>query len=286
MRITVIGGTGFVGEYLIKDLSQSSQVEIKVLYRSTPPSEKIPKIEYLQMDGSENIEALKEVLDKTDCLVILARPNKVLVQNIIESNSKLRRIIYASTVLIYPDSPAKQDEDSDVLAANKYEQEKIDEEKMLIEFAKISGIKLTIARLTNVYGDIKNRALIHWILMSAAKDQVFKLNNQGKPVRDFIFVEDAAKYLELLVFLPQEKQIEIFNVCTGEGFSINQVIEKVEKISGKKLKTSMGDQTKEKESVIGDNKKIVMATGFKPKYNLESGLKKAYQNYLKTTYVS
>ena len=280
-RVTVIGGTGFVGDYLTKELSGIQNIQLKVLYRNTLPSEKISAVEYIKIDIEIDKDRFYEILSETDCLIILSRPNVKLIQSIVNSELKFKKIIYTSTLLIYPSSSNKQAEDAELIPASVYEKDKISEEKMLINFAESSGVKLTIARLTNVYGDVKNRAMIHWILKALVNDQDFKLNNQGTPVRDFIFVSDVAKYLTKLLFLKQDSAVEIFNVCTGQGFSINQVIEEAESIANKKLKIAKGDITQEKLSVIGDNSKIARATGFNPEFNLNSGLKKAYKNYLK-----
>lgn len=279
-RVTVIGGTGFVGDYLTEELSKTANIQLKIIYRNTPPSKYIPGVEYLKIDTETDYKNFHQALSKTDYLIILSRPNSKLIQSIIDSGLKFKRIVYASTVLVYPDSPSKQNESSDLIPASDYERNKISEEKMLVDFAENSGVKLTVARLTNVYGDVKNRALIHWILQALVKDKAFKLNNNGLPVRDFIFVRDAAKYLRLLTFLDQDLDVEIYNVCTGQGFSINQVIKKAEKVGGKKIKIQKGEVTEEKLSVIGDNRKVVKATGFKPEYTLDNGLREAYKNYL------
>lgn len=280
-RVTVLGGTGFVGDYLINTLSRNKRIKIKALYRKTPPLKKIAGVKYLKIDGAEDFIDFKRILKETDYLVILSRPNKNLIENVIKTGLKFKKILYASTLLIYPDSESKQDENSDLEPANEYEQDKIVEENLLSKFAKDSGNMLTIARLTNIYGDVKNRALVHWILSAAVNGTAFKLNNSGMPVRDFIFVEDVASCINKLLFINQENNVEIFNVCTGLGFSINHVVKEVEKVAGKKLNIQQGELTQEKLCVIGDNSKIVKATGFKPEYDLESGLKLAYKNYLK-----
>lgn len=280
--VTVIGGTGFVGDYLTEELSKIANIQIKIIYRSTLPSKHISGVEYLKIDTETHFKKFYEVLSKTDYLIILSRPNPKLIQSIIDSGLKFKKIVYASTILVYPNSPSKQNEASDLVPVNDYERNKINEEKMLIDFSENSGVKLTVARLTNVYGDVKNRALIHWILQALVKDKEFKLNNNGLPVRDFIFVRDAAKFLKLLTFLNQNSDVEIYNVCTGQGFNINQVIKKAEKVGGKKINIQRGEDTDEKLSVIGDNSKIVKATGFKPEYTLDIGLREAYKNYLIT----
>ncbi len=224
-RVTIIGGTGFIGDYLVKILAQKPELELKVTYRDTPPSNFYDNVEYRQIDAAFQFKKLKDILEQTDYLILLFRPNKKIIKNIVDTNIKFKRILYTSTILIYPDSQFKHNEGSKLMAVNKYEREKVEEEKMLSDFARRTGSSLTIARLTNVYGDTKNRALIHWILRALVTDSEFKLNNKGTPVRDFIFVSDVARYLEALIHVKQQSFVEIFNVFTGDGFSINQVIE-------------------------------------------------------------
>lgn len=280
-RVTIIGGTGFVGDYLVKRLIKNPELSLKIIYRKTLPTIVQKNVEYLKIDSALEPDKFKTVLEQTDYLIILSRPDKRLIQNIIQSGFKFKKVLYTSTILIYPNSNMRQFENAELVPANDYEKEKIEEEKMLCDYAKASGSKLIIARLTNVYGDIKNRALVHWIFKALINKSAFKLNNRGEPIRDFIFVEDAARYLEVLLFLKQKAEVEIFNVCSGEGFSINQVLEIVEEISGEKIKIDQGLVTDEKLSVIGDNSKVIMVTGVSPEYNLRSGLEKTYQNYLK-----
>jgi UDP-glucose 4-epimerase len=278
-RVLVIGGSGFIGDYLIKNLSKEN-LRIISLYNNTSPSEKIPGVKYLKTDA-RNRDQLIPLLENTDYLVILSRPDKKIIKNIIDSGAVFEKILYASTILIYPNSKIEQDEKTKPFFANQYEKEKIAEEKKLINFSKKSGNKLLISRLTNVYGDVKNRALIHWILSALINDREFVLNNEGKPVRDFIFVEDAAMYLAALLLLPQKDNVSIFNVCTGSGYSILEVIAELEKITGRKLKIKPGAKTQEKSRVVGNNEKIINFTGRKPGFSLKSGLAKAYRNYLK-----
>jgi nucleoside-diphosphate-sugar epimerase len=161
-RVLVIGGSGFIGDYLIKNLSKEN-LRIISLYNNTSPSEKIPGVKYLKTDA-RNRDQLIPLLENTDYLVILSRPDKKIIKNIIDSGAVFEKILYASTILIYPNSKIEQDEKTKPFFANQYEKEKIAEEKKLINFSKKSGNKLLISRLTNVYGDVKNRALIHWIL--------------------------------------------------------------------------------------------------------------------------
>ena len=106
-----------------------------------------------------------------------------------------------------------------------------------------------------------------------------RLNGKGDSVRDYMFIEDAVNWLERLIFYSQKNKIEVFNLCSGRGYSVKELVNSAEKLSGRKAETSAGPAVKEKKTIIGDNKKIVKLSGRKLKYNLIQGLKKTYKNY-------
>ena len=80
---------------------------------------------------------------------------------------------------------------------------------------------------------------------------------------------------------PQAKPVEIFNVSTGQGHTINEVLILIKKITGRDLSVNYGLPVPEKKSVMGNNAKILKWSGQKLSYDLRRGLIKTYQNYLK-----
>lgn len=276
MKITIAGGTGFIGDYLVKSLRQNSDNKLSVLYKNQLKN-KFPGVDYFQVDSG-----LETAVTDSECLVILTRPNPKLLNQILKSPTKLQKIIYASTLLLYPDSKTIQKEELQIEPVNDYEKEKAFEETLLAEFVKNKKTRLIIARIANVYGDIKNRGIIQKIIQSIEEGKEFAINNNGQQIRDYIFVEDVANYLKFLIEADPEKKVDIFNICTGQGCSIEELIVRIQKVAKKNLIRKKGFTILEKNVVIGDNRKIVKASGFKPKFNIESGLEKAYHNYLKT----
>lgn len=280
-KVVILGGTGFIGDYLVKSILKNGKANLSVIYKNNPPQKKLPQINYVRIDGGKNGKVLGEIIRCIDCLIILTSPNIDLIKNVIKYSSKVKKIIYASTILLYSDSHKPQTESAKLKPINDYEKGKVIEEKLLKNFANLGKTKLTIARLTNVYGDIKNRGIIHKIFHSLINNEKFVINNDGNQIRDYIFVEDAAMYLAFLTFAKQNSKVEIFNICTSLVYSIKDLISEVEILSGKKLKIEKGLTVMEKINVIGDNIKIIKASNLKPKFSLELGLKKTYQNYFK-----
>lgn len=272
-NVAVFGGNGFIGGYLVKFLQKTPELKVKVIYNKTEPERRFKNINYTKFNSKKNL------LDNIDLVVILTQPNQELIKYIQDYSDDVKRIIYGSTLLLYKDSLMKQTEESELNPVSDYEKQKAKEEELLISFIKQHNKKLAVARIGNVYGDIKNLGIVQKIINATYNGLPFPVNNSGNQIRDYIFVGDVANYLKFLIINFQESPIEIFNVCSGQGYSVNELISEVEKIGLIELKKIKGIEVLEKKSIIGDNGKITKAAGFLPEYSLQSGLKKTFENF-------
>src|SRR3989344_6222458 len=136
MRILLFGGMGFIGEYLAQKLSLRNDCKIKIVGR----------------------ESKVQDFD-SEVVVILTQPGQALKDflPIISSAHTIKKIVYCSTLLLYPNSQEKQDEGASLDPKTEYEKNKYEEELLLSTMTQKEKILLCIARLANVYGNIKNR---------------------------------------------------------------------------------------------------------------------------------
>lgn len=283
MRILLLGGAGFIGEYLADKLICRKDCEVIVTCKEKPSRTDSKNCCYVKLNLERTSKKLERIINSSDIIVILTQPNSKIIENLISSinpKSHLKKILYLSSVLIYGNSSSNQDEKSTLDPATDYEKGKYEEEKKLSEFIKGKEIKLCIARLANVYGDVKNKGLINYIFLSVLNKKEMIINGKGDSIRDYIFIEDVANFLEFLVFFNQKSRKEIFNICTGKGYSVKKVIKEVEKELGKKIEIINGMPVDEKKKIIGNNKRIADLSGIKLKYGLTKGLNKTYKNYL------
>ncbi len=274
-NVAVFGGNGFIGGYLVKLLQETPELKVRVIYNKSSPKFRFKNVKYIKFSSKENL------LDQCDLVIILTQPNLELIKYIQDYSQDIKRIIFGSTLLLYKDSLRKHSEESEVNPITDYEKQKAKEETLLIQFVRKQNKLLTIARIGNVYGDVKNLGIVQKIVSATYNKLPFSVNNSGDQIRDYIFVEDVAKYLKFLIINNQEFQVEIFNICSGRGYSINELISEVEKTGQIKLKRIEGVEMLEKKSIVGDNGKIIKAAGFLPEYSLESGLKKTFENFLR-----
>ena len=123
--------------------------------------------------------------------------------------------------------------------------------------------------------------VINYIILSAINGSRFTIyGDKDKEVRDYIFIEDAVNLLDFLIFYKQREPKEVFNVCAGVGYSIQELIDATESITGRKIDFEERKAVLGKQSHIGENKKILELSGYKLAYNLGAGLNKTYSNYL------
>ena len=103
----------------------------------------------------------------------------------------------------------------------------------------------------------------------------------GTCIRDYIHVMDLAKaHIESINYLmsfKNKKMYEIFNVGTGKGYSVLEVIKIFEKVTGEKVPFKfVGPREGDVPIAFADVKKIYTKMGWKAKFTLEDGLKSAW----------
>lgn len=256
-KIVIVGGRGFIGGYLAGSLSADGKFAVFAFDRG----------DYHRID----------IIKSAGVIVWLAPPDLESMESFVKmiDLKKLEKFIFASTLLIYPSSPDAVGESAKPDPQSDYEKAKFFEERFLLQSFSGSAVKLCIARLGNVYGDAKNKGRVSEIIKTIDKKGLYTVRADGRQLRDYIFVQDAVKYLRFLINYDQTGRAEVFNVCTGIGTSISDLIREIEKAAGKKLRFRYNPAEIEKSSV-GDNSKIILLSGRRPKYDLAAGLAKIY----------
>ena len=103
-------------------------------------------------------------------------------------------------------------------------------EKYLALFHRLYGLDYGILRISNAYGErqpLKNaQGLIPTIIHQALTRQPLHIWGDGSVVRDYVHASDIAK--AFLKVLNYEGEAKIFNISSGTGYTVNQVIEMVQ----------------------------------------------------------
>ena len=217
---------------------------------------------------------------------------------------KIKRTIYLGTSCIYPKlskNPIKED----CLLTGKLEKT-----NQCYAIAKIAGIILSESLFnnhnldviclmpTNIYGVNDNFDKFSGHVIPAMINKIdeakslnrksVKLLGTGKPIREFLFADDLAKAILLVLRSKKKtinkvckKQFPLINVGSGESISIKNLSEKIAKISNYKGKIIFDDRFPDGTMKKNLNSKLMNALGWHPITSLNKGLKISIDSYIK-----
>lgn len=214
----------------------------------------------------------------------------------------VKKIVFPSSISVYGNAvhtPTNENEPLNPMS--KYAQTKIDGENLIKEWAKRTNANYVILRLSNPIGanveenlgDHSTKTFTNLtteLYRAIEANAEISLNGNNHPtqdgtaVRDFIDVKDIAT---AFVSALKTNKSGTFNIGYGkEGFSVLDIILKLESVSGKKLKYKFGPKREgDCSKFISDISKADQAFGFKPNYSLDEmvygGYKFFVENILK-----
>ena len=112
---------------------------------------------------------------------------------------------------------------------NIYGKAKLEAAKYVLKIAKRKKLSVSVLRFFQIYGPNqgKNRAIMQ-ILNFCLKNENFPASD-GKQIRDFCFIEDAIKAIDLALRIKPSG--ELINVGYGKGISMKKLIRTIKKIA-------------------------------------------------------
>jgi len=299
----VTGGTGFIGSNIC-ELLVKKNYKVKIFDNNSRGNlnkiKKIrKKIKFIKGDIRDR-EPLIRASKNTDAIIHLAyingtkyfytKPVLVLdvavkgIINVIEAciTNRIKELYLASSSEVYQ-TPNKipTDEHESLKIPNifnprySYSGGKILTELMGIHYGKKYFKKLIIFRPHNVYGP--NMGYEHVIpefikRFKSLKNRNFKIKGTGNEVRSFIYIEDFLSAFGQI--LDKGKHLNVYNIGTNEKIKIKDLAYKLSKFFKKKIVLKKASLARGGTKIrIPDINKI-KRLGFKPKFNLNKGLKK------------
>jgi len=160
-----------------------------------------------------------------------------------------------------------------------YSLSKYDTERLVIMFGEALGITSVAMRYFNVYGprqSLNNPYTgVAAIFMSRVKNQnPPTIYEDGKQLRDFIYVEDIAT--ANLLALEKAKKTDMFNIGTGNPISIEDIAKVIIELEGASLQPDITNKFRagDNRHDFSDISKIKKELGFKPKWDIKKGMEK------------
>ena len=317
MKILVVGGTGYIGSHMVKMLgSQGHEVitfdNLSKGYRDAVLSGDFVEGDLannqqldnlfasIKFDGVMHFASFIEVGESVSEPASYYRNNVFNTQNLLDAMVKhgVNYFVFSSTAAIFGEpeySPI--DETHPKNPINPYGRSKLMVEQMLEDYGTAYGLKSVALRYFNAAGadpdaELGERNdpethLIPLVLQAASGrrasislfGQDYKTPD-GSCVRDYIHVNDLcdAHLLALNKLKNSDKSLR-YNLGNGHGFSVKQVIDTTEKITGKNIQVIYADRRPgDPAELVANATMAKQDLGWKPKFtDLEQIVETAWQ---------
>lgn len=203
----------------------------------------------------------------------------------------VKNIIFSSTCATYKEQEYLPiDEKHPTQPLSPYGETKLTVERMIKWYSEAYNMNYVILRYFNVTGSSEDGSLgdtrspSPHLIQAAVRGtlglQDFKLTNakvdtpDGTPIRDYIDVNDLveAHYLAYKYLLDGGNS-ELFNLGTGSGYSVLEIINAVEKVLNVTIEKSQGERRQgELPELYANNDKAKKVLGWEPKRSLEESV--------------
>ncbi len=203
-------------------------------------------------------------------------PGFMLFQHFADNNIKY--VYFSSGGAIYGSKGGRCRENDLLEPTNLYGYSKLMVEEYILFASRAYGLEYLIFRPSNPYGPfqspVRQQGFIAVALHRLISDKGIDIWGNGDVVRDFIYVQDAILAIGTVVL--NGNWNNIFNIGSGIGYSLNEVILILESVTGKQANvTYRPSRSTDVGQVVLDISKLQKLIGFQP-VSLVSGVAKYY----------
>ena len=262
-----------------------------------------------------NIEDIENVFNKYSIVGVIHFAAFALVEESVQNPSKyyrnniygtlnlldtmikhnVKRIVFSSTCATYGDIVEQTpiDEKHPQNPINPYGYSKLAVERIMDDYDKAYKLKSIRLRYFNVAGADEKGRIGEWHepethlipnILKSNNDKVFTIfgddyqTRDGTCIRDYVNVLDLAEAHRLSYeYLIKENKTDVFNIGTGEGYSVKEVFEACERVLNKKIPVEVkGRRAGDPAVLYADIGKVKNVLNWKSEKSLEESIKSAY----------
>jgi len=258
----VLGGGGFIGSHVVDVLLQQGR-DVRVFEKVNLTTKGLPfdqsQVEWVEGDflnerdlalAVQGCDIVFHMISTTLPKTSNENPLYDIETNVagsvglleIARSCRTKKIVFLSsggTVYGNPDLDSLS-EDTPANPICAYGIGKLSVEKYLGMYYHLYGLDYCILRVSNPYGERQRfwagQGAVNTFLYKALKGECIEIWGDGLVVRDYIYIGDVAKVM--LQAAQYDGPFKVFNIGSGVGKTLNDIIVAIEGCLGKKLKTS------------------------------------------------
>ena len=314
MKIIVTGGAGFIGgnfvHYMVNKYPEDMIINLDLLtyagnLETLKPVENAPNYKFVKGDIADRAFIFKLFEEEKPDVVINFAAESHVDRSITDPESFVRTNVMGTTTLldacrkygikryhqvstdeVYGDLPLDRPdlfftEETPLHTSSPYSSSKASADLFVLAYHRTYGLPVTVSRCSNNYGPYHfPEKLIPLIISRALGDEELPVYGKGENVRDWLYVTDHCKAIDLVV--RKGKVGEVYNIGGHNERTNLEVVKTILKALNKpeSLIKFVTDRPGHDRRYAIDPTKIETELGWKPEYTFDTGIVKTIEWYL------
>ena len=314
MKIIVTGGAGFIGgnfvHYMVNKYPEDMIINLDLLtyagnLETLKPVENAPNYKFVKGDIADRAFIFKLFEEEKPDVVINFAAESHVDRSITDPESFVRTNVMGTTTLldacrtygikryhevstdeVYGDLPLDRPDlfftdETPLHTSSPYSSSKASADLFVLAYHRTYGLPVTVSRCSNNYGPYHfPEKLIPLITSRALNDEELPVYGKGENVRDWLYVTDHCKAIDLVV--RKGKVGEVYNIGGHNERTNLEVVKTILKALGKpeSLIKFVTDRPGHDRRYAIDPTKIETELGWKPEYTFDTGIVKTIDWYL------
>jgi len=299
-KILVTGSSGTIGTRLCEVLLEKGY---DVVGLDSQPNEWNPEIDKITVKADMREAKAFEKLEKDIGMIVHLGANALVYPLVVEPGKAIdnltmlfnaleyarkngiRQFIFGSSREVYGNSEKIEHKEGDVRlegSESPYAATKLGGEALVRAYQRCYGIDFIIIRFSNVYGMYdKSDRLVPRCIRRARSGQELEVYGKEK-LLDFTYIDDAINGVAAAIERFDDAKNDTYNLATGNGTSILNVVELINQAMGGKSKINITSaRTGEVIKYIADISKARQKLGYNPRVGIKEGVKRSVDWYTK-----
>ena len=316
MSVLVCGGAGYVGSHTVKELIKENKDVVVVDNLSTGHIEAVDKNAKFyhadirdkavlakifaenKIEGVMHFAASSLVGESMSNPLVYFNNNVYGMQVLLECMEEfaVEKIVFSSTCAVYGTPKSLPvSEDSETVPESSYGESKLIMEKMMKWVSMAHNIRYVSLRYFNASGAAFDGSigedhtpethLIPLVLQTALgkRDNINVFGSDydtpdGTAIRDYIHVIDlASAHIKALAYIDAGNQSEILNLGSGTGYSVKEIIDVAQKITGREInKTFVARRPGDPAQLVAAAGKAKSILGWETRYDINDIMQTAW----------
>ncbi len=304
-KILVTGGAGYIGSHTVADLLDHEHEVIVLDNLSSGDLSRVP-CPVIIGDLSDPV-LLDKIFEQHDIDAVIHFAGSIIVEESVLNPSKyfsnnvsgsinlfnamikhgVKKLVFSSSAAVYGNPRyIPINEDHNCQPTSPYGESKLMIEKVLSFYHNAHDLSSVVFRYFNAAGGspeaklgeahpIETHLIPRILRVANKQEEVLQVYGydyptpDGTAVRDYIHVKDLARaHVLALEKINSESGNFVYNVGTGKGYSVAQIVDTVIELTGKMVTIQKSERRPgDPPILVADNKKIKAELGFEPQHS-------------------